>query len=416
MVDVLIVDKRARLADQGVDHVAKVDPLFALAKQSRQTFQALVLIPEFQMVLVDQHVQLQADVLAADGIHVSPHMQEAIRFDRHARGRERGDALPRQSRQGFAFFPEGDRTRFVPARHDLPQERQVLLLVREVATPTHPQGLVKPRFQMPVRRLHIPVLLRLADVDPMALQAVMIEQRLVLLGEGLVLGEIVDGGGKAVAANPPRNAARQVQGVLKTRRQGLEGLRVTKVDGFPIGIREHRVEQQVVEGTASQSDPQSVHRDKVKREHVSRMMRLRERHFALDILLQFPLLHAPLQSPSNRVADHDLSGRAERRIVFLFQPIEQGKGPELRIPVQQFLDLGPIRLQRIRPRSILPRLLRLLARKDSRIAVLPNRPFTHLETPCNLGDRLSPVKHREHPARLFILEHRKPPWGVKSLR
>jgi hypothetical protein len=92
VVDILIVDKRARLADQGVDHVAKVDPLFALAKQSRQTFQALVLIPEFQMVLVDQHVQLQADVLAVDGIDVLPHTQDAIRFDRHLRGRERGEA------------------------------------------------------------------------------------------------------------------------------------------------------------------------------------------------------------------------------------------------------------------------------------------------------------------------------------
>jgi hypothetical protein len=250
----------------------------------------------------------------------------------------------------------------------------------------------------------------------MALQAVMIEQCLVLLGECLVLGEIVDGGGQAVAANPPRNAARQVQRVLKTRRQGLEGLRMTKVDEFPIGIREHRVEQQVVEGPASKSDPQSVQHNKVKREHVSRMMPLRERHFLADVLLQFPLLHAPLQSPSNRVADHDLSDGADRRIVFLFQPIEQGKGPQLRILLQEFLDLGPIRFERIPPRPIIPRLLRLLARKDSRIAVLPNRPFTHLEPPCNLGDSLSPVKHREHPARLLILEHRKPPWGVKSLR
>jgi len=163
----------------------------------------------------------------------------------------------------------------------------------------------------------------------MALQAVMVEQRLILLGEGLVLREIVDGGGKAVAANPPRNAARQVQGVLKTRRQSLEGLRVTKVDVFPIGIREDRVEQQVVERPSPEGDPQPVEHDEIKSQDVSRMMRLRERHFLGHILLQFPVLHAPLQSPSNRVGDHDLSGNSERRIVFLFEPLQQGKRPQL---------------------------------------------------------------------------------------
>lgn len=37
MVDVLVVGERARFADQGIDHVAKVDPLLALPEQSRQT-------------------------------------------------------------------------------------------------------------------------------------------------------------------------------------------------------------------------------------------------------------------------------------------------------------------------------------------------------------------------------------------
>lgn len=66
VVDVFVVGERARLADQRIDDVAKVDPLLALPEQSRQAFQALVAIPEFEMVLVDQHVHFQTDVLAAD--------------------------------------------------------------------------------------------------------------------------------------------------------------------------------------------------------------------------------------------------------------------------------------------------------------------------------------------------------------
>jgi len=60
--------------------MAKVDPLLALSEQSRQAFQALVPIPEFEMVLMDQHVHFQADVFAADGIGVSLDTQDAIRF------------------------------------------------------------------------------------------------------------------------------------------------------------------------------------------------------------------------------------------------------------------------------------------------------------------------------------------------
>jgi hypothetical protein len=108
MVDVLVVGKRTWLADQRVDDMAKVDPLFALPEQSRQTFQVLVLIPQFEVVLMDQHVQLQADILAADRIDVSLDTEDAVRFDRHTRRRESTDSLPRQSLQRFALFPERD--------------------------------------------------------------------------------------------------------------------------------------------------------------------------------------------------------------------------------------------------------------------------------------------------------------------
>jgi len=81
MVDVLVVGEGARFADQRIDHVAKVDPLLALPEQPRQALQTLVAIPEFEMVLVDEHVHFQADVFAADRIGVSLDTQNAIRFD-----------------------------------------------------------------------------------------------------------------------------------------------------------------------------------------------------------------------------------------------------------------------------------------------------------------------------------------------
>jgi hypothetical protein len=65
VVDILVVDERTRLADQRVDHVAKVDRFLAAAELSRQALDAVVSVPKFQIVLVNAHFQSQADVLAA---------------------------------------------------------------------------------------------------------------------------------------------------------------------------------------------------------------------------------------------------------------------------------------------------------------------------------------------------------------
>ena len=66
VVHVLVVDKRTGLADQGIDHVTKVDVLLAVAELSRHALHTFVEVPEFQMVLVDTDLQLQSDILAAD--------------------------------------------------------------------------------------------------------------------------------------------------------------------------------------------------------------------------------------------------------------------------------------------------------------------------------------------------------------
>ena len=150
VVDVFVVGERARLADQRIDHVAKVDLLLALPEQSRQAFQALAAIPEFEMVLVDQHVHSQPDVLAADRIGVSLDTQDAIRFDADAQRRETAQPLVRQRLQGLAFFLENAGAFVVTPRNELPEESQILFPVGEVTIATQPQRLIKPRFQMPM--------------------------------------------------------------------------------------------------------------------------------------------------------------------------------------------------------------------------------------------------------------------------
>jgi hypothetical protein len=258
MVHVLVVGKRARLADQRIDHVAKVDLLLALAEQSRQAFQALVAVPEFKMVLVDQHIHFQADVFAADRIGVSLDTKNAIRSDPDSHRREVPQPLVRQRLQGLAFSSEDAAAFVVPPRHNLPEEGQILFPVGEVAIATQPQGLIEPRFQMPMSGFHVAVFVWFADIDAMPADAIVVQQRLVLCRELLVAGKVVDRCGKAVAADSPGDATRRVQGVLQTGRKGLERLRVAEVHVLPVGIREDGVKQHVAVRTSPDRDSQTI--------------------------------------------------------------------------------------------------------------------------------------------------------------
>jgi hypothetical protein len=57
VIRVFIVDEGTRLADQRVDHVAKVDRFLAVAELSRQLLDAFVPVPELQMILVNTNLQ-----------------------------------------------------------------------------------------------------------------------------------------------------------------------------------------------------------------------------------------------------------------------------------------------------------------------------------------------------------------------
>jgi hypothetical protein len=273
--------------------------------------------------------------------------------------------------------------------------------------------LIKPGLEVAVRRFHVPVFMRLSHVDPMPFHAIVIEQGLVLLGELLVAGKIVDRRSEAVAPHPLWHAASQMQGVLKSRRQGFKRLGMAEMNGLPIGIREDRVKQHVIIRSAANRDPQAIQDDEVKRDHVPRMMNLRKRDFLLDSVVEFPFLHPPLQRPPNRIRDRPLTRFGV--VVFLLEPIQQSKGLQTRILLQKGLDLGPISFERIGPRAIRSRRTLLLAGEFPLVAVISNGSFSHAQCSGNLSHRNILMKQRKHPSGFGILEHRKPPCA-KGLR
>jgi hypothetical protein len=57
VIHVFVVEERAGLSHERINHVPKVDLLFVLSKQPWQSLQTLAAIPKFQMVLMDQYVE-----------------------------------------------------------------------------------------------------------------------------------------------------------------------------------------------------------------------------------------------------------------------------------------------------------------------------------------------------------------------
>ena len=146
---------------------------------------------------------------------------EAIRFDvnSHAKSVQASRWVGQRPQCG-TFPGEGVCPRSIPPRHDLlegnPDRRST---VSKSRWPRNAELLVEPSLEVAVGRFHVSVFMGLSHVDPMPFHTIVIQQGLILPGELLVAGEVIHRRREAVASHPPRHAARQVQGVLKPRRQ-----------------------------------------------------------------------------------------------------------------------------------------------------------------------------------------------------
>ena len=191
VVHVPVVDKRSRLPDQRVDHVAEVDRFLALTELTRHVLDALIPVPEFEVILVNTHFQLQADVFAADRIRIPLDANDAVGLDRHRHGSASRSSLGRQRIQDGRFFTKPLLAGRVKPHRQLAQESRVVVDAAEVTALAQPQRLVQCVLEVAVRRLDVSVLVRLADIDPMALEAVVFEQVTIGSGEFSIVREVV---------------------------------------------------------------------------------------------------------------------------------------------------------------------------------------------------------------------------------
>jgi hypothetical protein len=138
-----------------------------------------------------------------------------------------------------------------------PHEGRVVLAAGKVpAAPQH-QGLVQRPLELPVALLDVAVLVALAGLDRLAVQAVVLQQGLVASLERLGPGHPrLDGRRQPVGAVQDRHAAQLPQGVLQALAEALQAFRETDGSRLPIGVGEHEVVDQVGERAAEDGHAQ----------------------------------------------------------------------------------------------------------------------------------------------------------------
>ena len=330
---ITVVVKGTRLAHQLVDDVPIVDRVLVAPDQPRQRVHLGSRVPDFHTLGIQPGFDFLTHQTAMHRVGVAVHVNQAARVDAHRQPQATVQPLRRQRLKHGELLGVPLLSRRVARGHHLVEKAAVVVAAAEIAAATQMQCLVHGGLEMPMRRLTVAVLVRLANIDPLAGQAIMFQQA-AIAGLKLALGrQIVDRRTQAVAAMSSRHASQFPQGVLQTVGQGLERLRRAEGYGFPVRVRQHEVIHQMLEAFAEDGDSQRVHAGEVRGRQVAGVMHLAEHDGARLTRRGPPALDAPLEGAARALGK--LPG------ILLQEPVEQRLGVQAWLCFEPFLDLLP---------------------------------------------------------------------------
>jgi len=397
---VAVVGERPRLADQRVDDVPVLDGVLVPAGQSGQRVHQAFGVPHFDPVGVQPGLDRHADQPAVDRVGVAVDVDEAARVHPALQAQAAVEPPRRQRPERRAVRLEPRPPPAVPLPHHTLHERDVLVAAGEVTAAADQQRLIEGRLEVAVGRLVVAVLVRLAHVDPLAREAVMLQEAPVPPLELALRRQVVDGGAEAVAAVPPRHAAQVPEGVLQPVGQRLERLRRAHRHRLPVRVGQHEVVHQVIERLPADRNAQIVHAGEVRRRQVPGLMHLAEHDRPVRAERRPPLADAPLERPP-------LAGIESARVLGL-EPLEEGLGHQPGLGRQPSGHGRPDLGERVPASAVGARLLGGAGQRPPR-AVLACRLLVHAGPPGRLGQWSARSEITQQLAHLGIRDHRTPP-------
>jgi hypothetical protein len=217
--------KCPRLANQPVDHVPIVDPVFALAAQSLHRLHPRCRVPHLDLVRTDPRFHPFPDQPRRYRIRVLLYLDRASLA--HARPflLQRLQTLRRQRSQPRLLLSKLLLPPRVPPRHQRQHERPVLRAAAEIPAATQQQRLIQLLLETPMTLLAIAVLMAARRIRRLGRQTIMTQQRLVLRRVLFRAALMVDRQRHAVRAVTLRRPTQVPQSVLHASTQTGETLR-----------------------------------------------------------------------------------------------------------------------------------------------------------------------------------------------
>jgi hypothetical protein len=399
---VTIVSESPRLANQPVDDMPVVDAVLAPAPQPRQRCYLLLGVPDLDPLGVQPGLDPLADQPTGHRVDVALHTDGAARLHPHPQPLARLQAVSREWPQQGQFLGQTGLPTGVALGKQLPQEHHVGIAASEVPAATQHQGLVQASLELMVALLHVAVLIALASLDGLALQAVVLQQRLVALLERLPSEDPrLDGGRQPIRAVQGRHAAQFPQGVLQALAEALQALRKTDSSCLPIRVSEHEVIDQVREGAARDGDTQGGAVREIAGRQPARVMDLGEENLLGRPLLGPPLLDPSLQGPQLAL------GKAARLLPL--QGLEERLGFQARVEGQLFQGPGPDLREGVGPGTPVAVHASDLCGQLVKAAILTGGLGVHARLGgCQLLEQPMLVEAKEL-THLVIGDHREPP-------
>ena len=241
-------------------------------------------------------------------------------------------------------------------------------------------------LEPPMRRLHVPVLVRPARGVRRTAKSVVLQQLSIAPRQPAspALGQLVGGRRQIVRAMLRRHPAQAPQRLLQSLRERLERLGVAQLHRLPVRVRQHEVVRQVRKRHSRNAYPQRAKVGEVRLALLARMVTLRKVHLARRSTQRPPIPEPALKRAqltrlkATRVATPEL---LEHRL--RLQPC---------VGLEQLLHLRPYRLERVLSGAPCVRHA-CLARQPPQPTVLARRALAH--------PRLRRRRHQRQP----LLQH-----------
>ena len=333
VVPVPVRRERPRLADQPVDHVPVVDAVLPATPQARHPVHHLLRVPHFHLLGIQPHLDPFTDQSARHRVHVAARADRAARIHLRLDPARRLESTRRQRTQVLHLLG----LLHDPVRVELSEQIAEVVLVGlaagEVATGAEHQLLIERAFEAMVALFDVAVLVPVPGLDRLPVEAVVLQQRLIPLGELRTRRARRDRGREPIGAVNGGHAAEFGQRVLQPVGQRLERLGEAHRAGLPIRVGEYEVVDQVLERLTVDGHPQIGHVREIGGTQPTGRVNLGEEYFLRRSVTRAPGLHPPLERAELTIG--------EAPGVLALELPEQGQRLQPRIEDQSFRDADP---------------------------------------------------------------------------